>query len=371
MKNLTRKSGLFAAAAVLLVTAMLVTTGCSSDIGKTDEFTPPEGKGAVKLDFNKKIARTILPDEITDISYFDEFDFVFTATSVGATSKDKLGIDPANGSDNLYTPIVLDPGTYTLTVIAYKDSVPLAKNDPEPVTITPATVTGATIVLKPMDQATETGNGTFKYKITSTILNTNLTSALLSLTPIYEGAAQSNIDISAYWNGAFQNLVVKAGDYYLDFEVKVKTGETVTFRHIAHIYQGMTSTYEFTINPDYFNAYFTLVSTDITYSNIDDNLPSLTAGGTPVNEGDTVVVELGDTVTIAVTNGTACGFTSYEWYTQNLLSKGSAASYVVDTTTAAFLDKKTYLLTVVGVVSADKKYYTYINIKVVESPQGP
>ncbi|WP_461246177.1 hypothetical protein [Treponema sp. R6D11] len=66
MKTFTKKRGFFVAAAALLaVTVMLVTTWCSNDIGSgneyTDDFTPPDGKGAVRLSFNEKINRTILP----------------------------------------------------------------------------------------------------------------------------------------------------------------------------------------------------------------------------------------------------------------------------------------------------------------------
>jgi hypothetical protein len=369
MKNFTKKRGFFAvSAALLIVTAMLVTTWCSNDIGNdTDEFTPPPGKGAVKLSFEKEIARTILPDH-ADLDSFTKFDFVFTSAGGSATSYTEYNILPANLGD----PITLDPGNYTLIVLAYIGADLAAENAPAvSVTITAAKTTSAVIVLKPLDQTTATGNGIFKYKITSSILAGNITSAVLNLTPILAGAAQSNVDVSSYWNdNSDHNLTVKAGDYYLDFVINVQSGETVTFRHIVHIYQNMTSSYEFTINPNYFNAVFKLIATDLTYSHSQDKLPLLTADGVDKAEGAEITVIQGDTVTIAVKNGSTVGFTSYEWYSQDdtNLQTGVSPAYIVDTSSGVFSARKTYQLTVVGVVSAAEKYYTFINIKVVKAP---
>jgi len=373
MKTFTKKRGIFvAAAALLMVTAMLVTTWCSNDISNgnyADEYTPPPGKGAVRLSFNNEIDRTILPDNAT-LATFTKFDFVFTANGGGATDYTESNIVPAN----LYNAIALDPGNYNLKVIAYIGTAPAATNDPVvAVVITAAKITSATIQLKPYDQTVGTGNGTFKYKINSSIVATDLTSAVMNLTKIgTAGTNQSDINISSAWNdGDDHNLSVKAGDYYLDFVIIVKSGETVTFRHIVHIYQNMTSSYEFTINPDYFNAVFKLISTDLTYEHPQDKLPVLSAdgGSNELAEGEEVVVNQGSTVTITVTNGT--DFASYEWYSQDAtaLQSGTTASYVVNAGAGqAFNAKKTYLLTVVGVTSGGEKYYTFIKIKVVAAP---
>jgi hypothetical protein len=98
-----------------------------------------------------------------------------------------------------------------------------------------------------------------------------------------------------------------------------------------------------------------------------DKLPLLTenSSGSAVSiaEGGTVTVTQGDDVTIAVTNTT--DYTSYEWYSGNTTSLVATASYTVETDTGdKFNEKRTYLLTIVGVASDGKKYYTFINIEV-------
>jgi len=362
MKKFTKKRGFFTvSAALLIVIAMLGITGCNNDISNvdtTDNFTPPTGKGAVRLNFNENIARTILPEEI-DISDFDSFDFVFTATGGDATSYTESNI--LSGSVN--NPITLDPGNYSLTVIAYLGSNAAAKNDPpEIITITAAKVTNATIQLKPYDQAT--GSGTFKYEVTSSIDVDDIDSADMKLSPIFAGSTQSDVTILTAWNTTGSTISLTAGDYYVDFVITVKTNETVTFRHIVHIYQNMTSSYVFTINPDYFNAFFEL--TDLTYLPPEDLLPVLSTdgGATGLAEGTPVTVMQGDTVTITVKNASL--FTSFEWYCLDDTSLGASDSFNVKTGIGEdFHARKTYLLTVVG-VTATKKYYTFINIKVVE-----
>jgi len=385
MRTFTKKRGFFAVAATLLiVTVMLVTTWCSNDIGdeSTDNFTLPPGKGAVRLSFNEKIARTILPDDYTDISQFDKFDFEFTPTSSTGTAKIVKDLNHSNTDGAIGTilaPIILDPGTYRLTVYAYIGSDPAAKSDPGEtgdITITAAKTTSATIKLRPYDQAT--GNGTFNYKITSTIAVGDITSATMNLTPILHGASDTVDLISqSKWNAAATDLPVVAGDYYLDFVVLVKTGETVTFRHIVHIYHNLTSTYDFTINPDYFNAVFQLISSNISYEHPEDVTMSFATDGTPssLSEGGTVIVRKGDSVEITASAISPGGttITGYEWYSQDGLDIGDGSNvFTVDTTNSGeFSNKKTYLLTIVAVTKdaalVEKKYYNYIYIKVIES----
>jgi len=362
---------------------MFVTIRCSDDISSndTDSFTIPEGKGAVQLSFDNVIGRTILPGDVTAVSDFDTFNFAFTATG-GGTSYTKSNIPYANLND----PIVLDPGTYTLTVIAYYDdnsskhggdgltpnSVAMAKNDPAvSVTITAAETTTATIVLKPYDQATGTGNGTFQYKITSDITTAKLTSAYMKFTQISNGAAQSDIDLKATaWNVATaQTLPLKAGDYFVDFLITVPTGEVINFRHIVHIYQNMTSSYDFTINRDYFNAVFKLVSGNITLE-IPENNPEVeySINGDPAvtyTSGATISLTRGDEIEFTVTN--AGDYTSFEWYCIDTSDIGSGSTCTIDTTATTppatanpYSTAKDYYLTVVGELTADSKKYATI-----------
>jgi len=389
MKNFIKKRGVVAAAAVLLaVAAIFVTITCNNDIDTTnsDDFTIPTGKGAVKLSFDETIARTILPNDVTAVSQFSYFDFSFTAITGGTgTSKTEYAIPYGSITNS----IALDPGDYNLTVIAYynvngvapgtsyntTDFKPMAKNNPVvPVTITAAQTTSANIVLKPYDQVTGTGDGIFRYKITSDIATGNLTSASMTFTLINTGVAQTPIDLitTSVWNKATTtDSSLQAGDYYVDFLIKVPTGEEINFRHIVHIYQFMTSSYEFIINRDYFNALFTLIAGDMTYEN-SDHLPLLKFGDYNLSNGDTVALKQGTKKTITVTNQADFSSNSIKWYNQSdtaLTNPAPDYEFEFDaSSTGAFNAKRTYLLTIAGENKTDHKtYYAYINIKVVDS----
>jgi hypothetical protein len=377
MKNLTKNRGFFAAAAALLVvTAMLVTIGCSSDISsKSNEFTPPAGKGAVKLSFNKEIARTILPDNIT-ADDFDEFEFQFTPTdSSGIVTGTAVSKIFAQGDQ--YDPIILDPGYYDLIIIAYLDFSKTATPDMKPVAtnadavnilITAAKLTNTTITLKPYDPTTGTGNGIFKYKIITTILS-DIEAAEMTLSEI-GGSNGGNVDIltDGEIDGDYHELSVPAGYYYVDFVITVESGDEVTFRQLVHIMQHMSSSYEFTISKDYFFAVLKFEDGDIIYQGPSDNKPvlSIDGGTTGLAEGATITITNGGSQVITVQNVTS--FTSFEWYSQGStnLQPVSAGTYTVNTSTGTiFSVNKTYQLTIIGITSTNDRYSSYIYIKVV------
>jgi len=384
MKNFQKKHGLFAVAAVLLAVAViLVTITCSNDIGSgyNDEFTPPAGKGAVRLNFNDQIQRTILPDNVT-INSFDEFEFIFQPTtgsalnfSVAKADKDK--------------PIVLDPGNYNLTVIGFfdfgtvgsPDMKAAATNDTAvPVTITAAQITTKQITLKAYapDGVAE---GTFKYKITTdlhlgdgtTLDPSDIDTAYMYLTKIGAVSPDLSVDISTEIDVAgtasFHEETVVAGYYYLDFKIVLTDGDEIIFRHVIHIYQNMTSTYEFNISKNYFSAKFL---GDLSYEHPQDFPPILAdytaaTGNNILDEGETIELLQGSDKTINVTNSSDFDG-GLNWYCQDDSAKTiSSGTFQVEASSGKFFNaKKTYLLTVVG-KKGSLSYYTYINVKVVSS----
>jgi len=353
---------------LLIVTAMFVTIRCSNDIGN-DEFTPPPGMGAVKLSFDEKIARTILPDDAT-LATFDEFEFIFTVTS-GGTAKTVSNIALAN----LYDPITLDPGIYNLVVIAYIDV-----GSPGSPSMQPAATngTGTSVTIQAGKVATETitltvydpvvgKTGTFTYTLdNANITSADITTATMTLTSIGTGTNQGPIDIKSQFTGTPNSLTVATGFYYVDF-VLVVGGDTVTFRHVVHIYQNMTSSYTFTIGLSYFNATFKLESGDIVFD-INDLKPAIEyeidSSGSQISytEGATINFTRGEVIVFTVINASIFTANSYEWYYLNATSKSSTATCTINTTGLAAKD---YFLTVVGLRTADsKKYATVVNFTV-------
>jgi len=391
MKNFIKKRGVVAAAAVLLaVAAIFVTITCNNDIDNGDDdgdnFTIPAGKGAIKLSFDENVARTIMPgDPNLTVSDFDGFKFQFTPT-IGSTGT--AYISPTYiPSGNITDAITLDPGDYDLVVLAYfemnktshggnglgpVDWKVVAANDPAVgVTITGAHTTNATIHLKAYANGVE--NGTFRYTITTSIDTADLLTAKMTLTNIATSVKViDEQDIKAeILAGTQTDVNVVSGYYYVDFAIKVTTETNpIVFRHIAHIYSGQTSSYTFTLSPNYFNALFQLISTGIDYVHDGDNLPLLKYSDYILTEGDTIALAQGTSLTITVTNATTDFDGDIDWFCQSdtKLNASSASNFLVDATNSSkpFYDKKTYLLTVVG-QKGTKKYYTFINIKVVDS----
>jgi len=356
---------------------MLVTTGCSNDIGsKSDEFTPPAGKGAVKISFNKEIARTILPgDEITSADDFDEFDFQFTPTDNTGTATGSV-FSKTYAQGDQFDAIILDPGYYNLIIIAKlnfgttsaPDMKPAATNAvPVNIQIIAAKLTNETVTLKPYDPATGGANGTFKYMIT-TAIQADIEAADMTLTEITGSYDNSvNLKTANELDGAYHTLSLPAGYYYVDFIIKVESGDEVTFRQVVHIMQHMTSAYEFILNRDYFYGVLKFEDGDIVYEGVEDNMPVLSTdgGSTALAEGATIIVTNGSSQVITVKNATV--FDTFEWYSQGStnLQSVSASTYTVNTSTGSlFSVNKTYQLTIVGVTSEGDRYSSYIFIKV-------
>jgi len=331
MKILQKKHGLFAVTAVLLtLMAILVTIGCNNIIGSegdnTDGFTPPPGKGAVRINFSG-FQRTIMPsDSSVTIATFDEFKFDFTDGSGTVTTMDDVAQTDKD------TPIVLVPGTYELVVTGYLGTnnatrVAAAQGSLNNIVIEATKVTAKTITLSAIADGTE--EGTFEYTIETDIAVASINSALIKFTPIsgigYGSITPIDLKSKGYMDGSSHtdDETVKSGYYYLDFEIKIKIDatleETVTFRHVVHVYANLTSSYSFTISEDYFHGYLAGVSGVLLgYTNIADTYkPVLTYTGDTTGAGDNdasglaiaeatgLTIKQGCLGTITVTNASA------------------------------------------------------------------
>ncbi|WP_461257787.1 hypothetical protein [Treponema sp. R80B11-R83G3] len=401
MKNFTKKRGFFAAAAALLaVTAMLVITWCSNAIGgnNADEFTPPAGKGAVRLSFNKEIARTILPEEVGVLADIDEFEFQFTPATTG-TAKTISNIDPADITQE----IVLDPGTYNLIVIAYVDvgggTMEAAATNGTPgdsVLIEAGRVKSANINLKAYAPATGTDKGTFKYTldaITGGFGTTDTATMTLTVIPGAVGTTPTpvtdyNPNIKSLFGSTAQTLTLAVGYYYVDFVLHVGA-DTVTFRHVIHIYKNMTSEYTFTVTLNYFNAVFKFGDTDINFV-VEDKKPEITYSIAGVKytytEKTTISIPRSTIITFNVDNGTTYKFNnivySIEWFglTNSALATVSGVTtlsadntnLIINTTASdpynPFSTAKVFNLTVVGETDDSTQYATVIEFSV--TPTG-
>jgi len=329
MTTFTKKRGFFTvSAALLIIVAMLGITWCNNDISNennVDDFTPPPGKGAVRLNFNDKIARTILPgDTLTALNQFDSFTFKFAANGSGTS----IDIENIVFSE-LTNPIILDPDTYDLTVIGYIDvsatSTPdlkeMAKNATAvSVLIEAGKVKSEKVVIRLINEPDGIAEGTFVYTLDDTYIEPDdITTATLTITAITaNGSTLAPINIKAGFTGTPQTpITLFTGIYYVNFYLKVG-GDEVTFRYVVHIYEGKTSNYVFTIGLNYFNAIYQFDSEDIIFEK--DSSPSIVYGinsapvTTSYTSGVSISLTRGNKITFTVKNATDYTANSFEWY---------------------------------------------------------
>jgi len=243
MKTITKKCGVYATcAAVLLVMAALV-TGCPAP--ESSGYKPPVGMGAVQLNFDKNIARaTILPDTVV-IGDFDQFILTFTAAGGGAVTPAPIKRLNTSAAVRNAT-VTLTPGTYDLSVVAYleedvDESAAAVWSSPAgtPLNITAGNTVSENIILKPYDPLTDSGNGTFAWQIHNNINGTLATDSEMTLTTLAGGAAGGDwIDLDLTDNDSFENTIgvfVFSNYYYINIVLKVN-GVMRNFRHVLHIY---------------------------------------------------------------------------------------------------------------------------------------
>jgi len=197
MKKLL-KHGIFVLLAALLVTAVM--TSCPPPVG--EGYKPPPGMGAISLNVSPgKAAKNIVPT--TEVGDFASFKLTFTATAGEAQthlSPNPKVVDVPGDNDLLEaTTFYLIPGTYTVSTIAYMDTVaagqllPAATAQNIGVIVTEGGHTPITITLS---ADLGSGNGTFSWNIAG--LNTtaipSLTSASIAITPNPGGVWATGID---------------------------------------------------------------------------------------------------------------------------------------------------------------------------------
>ena len=283
----TKKSGVFAAlAVVLLLTAALVTNcmdptilgggpGGSGDSGvsqgKNPGFQPPPGKGLIFLSFEApgtSSGRTIRPDisSYTSVSSFTLFD-VYWIDNV--YDEDEVDTDSPAFTDNsgqrlniasadlANTPLALVGGkNYEIHVFAYTTGT--SGNKAQAVAFGAATgfpVTGASqtanIDLKEIASNTHSGTGTFEWTLTQPGTDAATTTSMDIL--ILPGGTTSALTNPITTLTGTQTL--NAGYYRVEITLQRTNGAEVKVREVLHIYQGMTSTYEPTLPPVNNNVY--------------------------------------------------------------------------------------------------------------------
>jgi len=355
MKAKNGKCGVFAAlTAALLVTAALITSCPEPEerIVYRDGYQYPAGYGSITInapEFNGK--RTVLP---TEPNAWVEYDLViqkYTSTeSSGTTTGDPIEI---TGVTDLTTPIYLAQGAYTVKVTAYTDEGKAAIGTSDRYPVMPGQATHITVVIKPLPfAATGDGSedGTFEYTIT--ILKDIIFDTLdITIQPQGSGTGVQTINLITPTSPVVGTPVTLKPDSYLVFLAATIGSNTATFVEVVNIHQYLTSSATFTFDDNQFLA--SIAPIDVDYRDPDIK-PVLSTTG-PI----TLALDLAHdpsvpgTETITITNATAAGYTSMEWYSGSLTPIGTGASLTITAGTTPFTLQRAYPVTVVGVVETD------------------
>jgi uncharacterized repeat protein (TIGR02543 family) len=261
----TRKTVIAVLAAVLLISAALI-VGCMNQIelpiNGEENYTPPEGKGVIRLKISDNNARTILPTAPVTGLFFD-IEFTdsdgppnkYYISNTGTIVTSAPVVKPAYSVVNI-TPFALTAETYTLKVTAYAEAagtnVVAGYNHPTSIIVTGSSSHPIQAVLVALVDGTQSGD--FDYNVTiptdssystkkMTITRYNDTINFNSTSP---GSTLSTTGIILNDDGTAKigtQTALPSGYYFVTVTLS-KTGYlTKEYTESLHIYPGKTSTW--------------------------------------------------------------------------------------------------------------------------------
>jgi len=284
-----------------LISSFLILTGCQDPFIAHNAANLPADKGSFSLTLSQ--SRTILP-AAPSLSAFAVYNLAFTQTNGGSA----VNTDRTNSTLSTEQ-ILLEPGTYNLTVKAYKDSGKsqlMARGTADGIVITARQNTARAVTLEALLTG---GTGTFSWNIT---VPQDVTAASMVITPAnVGGTAQQTVTLHP--NDYAGSRTLNSGQYNLTINLESPSGRVV-WKELLYVYQNLDSSFTFTFT----NAYFSGVYT-VTY---DSN------GGTNVGQQS---VLYGGTVS-APTDPINAGFYVEGWYKEQALT--NKWNFATDTVTS-------------------------------------
>jgi len=271
---------------MFLITAflLLAITGCK-DPFTTDNI--PDGKGSFSLTLGE--GRTILPPT-PSLNDFAVYRLVFTPTSGGSA----VSMDRTNATLSTEQ-ILLAPGTYNLTVSAYKDSSKtqlVARGTSDGIVINAGQNTARAVALEALLTG---GTGTFSWNIT---VPEGVTAASMVIAPANAGGTvQQTVTLSV--SNTTGSRTLNTGQYNLTFNLESPSGKVV-WKELLYVYQNLASNFTFTFT----SAHFSGSNYTVTYDSNDGS----NVGQQSVLHGGTVP---------APTDPIKAGYYLEGWYTDN------------------------------------------------------
>lgn len=372
-----KKQNLYAVLALALILASALVVGC----GKITILEPPaqkpvagieeavvgpleEGMGAVRLNFNENIGRTILPTTSSFVlANCDHFGLVFTPVPAATPITEYL--DYGDRTDAISLPY----GNYTLVVTGYRttnQAEPIAQHNYGAITVD-GTPKNITIKLAHFAPTAGTINGTFGWNITNSAA---ATVASLTLTPISGG--ESGLAPINIIGTPTSTQAIKEG-YYNVILTATKGTYTIKVLNTLHLYRFMTSTFTYTIASAQFPTVNEGNVTGVLWDEIIalgiDNPPSITslALGGPAYSIDRTAASTTAVVFTVDDPGSVFDANSIRWFLGDPTTPiSSTGTFSVNSTTLASLfteDDIPYTITIRGTIG-NVPYDTFIFITI-------
>jgi len=228
-----------------LISSFLFFTGCQDPFIAHNAANIPDGKGSFSLTLSE--GRTVLP-ETPSLSAFAVYNLAFTPVSGGSA----VTVDRTNA--NLSTQqILLEPGTYNLTVNAYNDigkSQLMARGSSYGIVITAGQNTAKVVTLEALLTG---GTGAFSWNIT---VPSGVTNASMIIAPAnVGGTALQTVTLSVNNNTGSRTL--NSGQYNLTINLESPSGRVV-WKELLYVYQNLSSNFTFEFTNAHFGGFYTV-----------------------------------------------------------------------------------------------------------------
>ena len=235
---------------LFIVYYLFFAISCPVNVAVPQQEQLPPGKGSFTLRLSDRASRTIFP-QTPVLNYFTRFQIILVNQD---NSDFNVTIDDAERTGDQFVPVVLVPGTYDITVNAYKDSELAATGFLTDLEIEARIDTEETIILKVLINQ---GAGNFNYNISLAGV-TNLEKIKGSLKIISDDNIvvhtredltniKNILTIDNFLTGQLTNTpsglytVVLELDEFADADNATLITRTLKWSEILHVYSTLTS----------------------------------------------------------------------------------------------------------------------------------
>jgi hypothetical protein len=244
---------------------------CRNPFDAPSPGAPEGGKGRVVVRIVPNTARTLLPEEPD----FDHYGLVFTQAGGEITAQ------ATTDEDNEGKTVDLPAGTWNLAVTGYDgDDKVLAWGSADTITLQAGQTETVNITLSPIAPDGE-GRGTFSWEITldgglgPVLAGAAINTATLTITPGGDPPDDLSGGLAEPEDSVTGELGLTSGYYQVVLEIILDDGRRAGYQTSAHIYQGLETKFQHTVNAEDF-AIMVKIGGTVTVNDPPDEVTAVT-----------------------------------------------------------------------------------------------